>query len=81
MNKMQHPTNNGVLGAPEGWDQGELPCAALAIARTETGGHPVMASYWVPTPDELVLLNAGAPVALWVIGQTMPPVTLTVEPT
>jgi hypothetical protein len=79
MNRTQHHSNNDVLGAPVGWDQGELPCAALAITRTETGGHPVMASYWIPTLDELALLNAGAPVELWVIGQTMPPVSLMVE--
>jgi hypothetical protein len=79
MRHTQHISNNGVLGAPARWDQGELPCGALPITRTEHCGQPVIASYWRPTPEELVLLNAGAPVALWVIGQTMPPVSLGVD--
>lgn len=37
MNKIQHLSNNGVLGAPAGWDQGELPCNALPITRTHVG--------------------------------------------
>jgi hypothetical protein len=79
MNKTQHISNNGVLGAPAGWDQGELPCGALPITRTEVEGQSVVVSYWTPTQEELVRLNAGAPVALWVIGQTMPPVSLEVD--
>lgn len=79
MNRTQHPSNNGVLGAPAGWDQKELPCGALPITRTEHCGQPVVVSYWTPTVDELAALNAGAPVALWIIGQTMPPVSLAVD--
>ena len=37
MNKIQHLSNNGVLGAPAGWDQGDLPCNALPITRTHVG--------------------------------------------
>lgn len=78
MRKTQHPTNNAVLGAPTGWDQGELPCGALPITRTEVDGVPAVVSYWTPSAQELAALNAGKPVALWVVGQTMPPVALEV---
>jgi hypothetical protein len=79
MNRMQHPSNNSVLGAPAGWDQKELPCGALPITRTECEGLPAVVSFWKPTAEELAMLNAGGSVALWVIGQTMPPVSLTVD--
>jgi hypothetical protein len=79
MNRTQHPSNNAVLGAPAGWDQKDLPCNALAITRTECNGIPSVVSFWKPTADEIVQINAGASIALWVIGSTMPPVSLTVE--
>jgi hypothetical protein len=80
MNRVQHPSNNAVLGAPSGWDQKELPCSALPITRTECEGLPVVVSFWRPTADELAALNAGQVIALAVIGSTMPPVSLSVEP-
>ena len=80
LNKIQHPSNNGVLGAPAGWDQGHVPCSALAITRTEVDGLPVVVSYWRPDADELAVLNAGGSVALHVAGTSMPPVMLTVDP-
>jgi hypothetical protein len=80
MNKMQHSSNNGVLGAPAGWDQNELPCGALPVTHTECDGVPAVVSYWKPSANELALLAEGAAIALWVIGRTMPPVSLMVEP-
>lgn len=79
MNKIQHRSNNGVLGAPGGWNQGELPVGALPITRSEVGGVEVVISYWKPTTEELAQLNAGHAVALYVVGKTMPPVQLAVE--
>lgn len=79
MQRTQHPSNNAVLGAPAGWDQTELPCGALPITRTEAGGVPAVVSYWQPSAAELALLNAGKPVALWVLGSTMPPVAVGVD--
>ncbi len=79
MNKIQHPSNNDVLGAPAGWNQKDLPVSALPITRAEVGGQPAVVSYWKPTADELAALNSGGSVALWVIGQTMPPVALEVD--
>ncbi|WP_176048167.1 hypothetical protein [Burkholderia sp. BCC1644] len=80
MDRIQHPSNNAVLGAPQGWDHGELPCSALPITRVEfVEGVDAVASYWRPTSAELAALAAGAPVILYVIGRTMPPVALAVE--
>ncbi|WP_373379901.1 hypothetical protein [Cupriavidus nantongensis] len=79
MNKIQHPSNNDVLGAPAGWNQRELPVSALPITRRDVAGQPAVVSYWKPTAEELAALNAGASVALWVIGQSMPPVALEVD--
>lgn len=79
MKKIQHPSNNGVLGAPAGWDQIELHCSALPITRTHVGDLPAVVSYWRPSAEELAVLSAGGSVALWVMGSTMPPVNLSVE--
>jgi hypothetical protein len=70
MNKQQHSSNNLVLGAPAGWDQEQLPCNALPVTRIVWDGLPAVVSYWKPTP-----------VALSVVGSTMPPVALFVETT
>ena len=78
MQKIQHPSNNGVLGAPAGWDQKHIPCNALAITRTEVDGTPAIVSYWRPTAGELAMLNSGGAVALWVLGGGMPPVAVEV---
>jgi hypothetical protein len=80
MNKVQHPSNNHVLGAPAGWNQGDVPCSALAVTRTKCDGLPVVVSYWRPDAEELAALDAGGCVALSVVGATMPPVMLTVDP-
>lgn len=79
MHRTQHPSNNAVLGAPGGWDQNELPCGALPITRTVVDGVAAVVSYWQPNAEELAALNAGRPVALWVVGSTMPPVALEVD--
>lgn len=80
MNRTQHPSNNDVLGAPKGWDQRELPCSALPITRLEfVEGVEAVASFWRPTAEEIKALAAGACVVLYVLGTTMPPVSLAVD--
>lgn len=73
MRRVQHPSNNDVLAAPGGWRQDALPCNALPITRTEVAGMPCVISFWRPTAEDLVKLNAGALLALFVIGETTPP--------
>ena len=80
MIRTQHPSNNKVLGAPVGWNQGELPCNALPITCTEVNGMPAMVSYWTPTEEERAQIAAGGMLALWVIGSIHPPVAIEVEP-
>ena len=79
MNKLQHLSNNGVLGAPLGWDQCELQCNALPVTHTYVGDLPAVVSYWHPDAAELAALNAGDAVRLWVMGATMPPMMLDVD--
>ena len=79
MNRIQHHTNNAVLGAPAGWNQQDLPCGALPVTRTQIDGLAAVVSFWRPTAEELAALNAGGAVQLCVLGQTMPPVSVGVE--
>jgi hypothetical protein len=81
MRPTQHSSNNRVLGAPPGWDQGELPCGALAITDAVQGDVPCVISFWRPDAEELAALNAGGLVYLSVVGRTMPPMGLGVETT
>lgn len=75
MRHLQHPTNNGVLGAPPG-----VPiesCNALPV--THHGlALPLVTSFWRPEPEELAALNAGGfvMVALW--GKTHAPLKVEV---
>lgn len=78
---IQHPTNNHKFAAPEGHDQKALPCETLGVTiGRDDSGAPVMASYWMPTPEELSCLIAGSPVMLFVFGTGHPIVALGVEP-
>jgi hypothetical protein len=72
----QHTSNNDVLGAPKDWDQGAMPCGALAITRCDIDGLPCIMSFWRPSLEEINILKEGGTVALMVFGQGMPPVTL-----
>lgn len=78
MNFTAHPSNNGVLGAPAGWDHERIACDALPVTRSDLNGQPVVISYWQPSTAEIALLVAGKPVGLVVFGGTMPPVALAV---
>lgn len=80
MRPTQHPSNNRVLGAPADWDQNELPCGALAITDVVYEGVRHMVSFWRPDANDLAVLNAGGTVSLWVVGATMPPASINVEP-
>lgn len=78
MNRHQHRSNNDVLRAPPGVPIEE--CSALAITRiVYPGGEPAVASYWMPTADEIARLNAGKAVAVVLMGHTHPPLFLAVD--
>jgi hypothetical protein len=66
---------NRVIGKSQGYYG--LPVRDEFQNDTVTGPNtPVMVTAWFPTPDELVALNAGAPVHLRIVGQGHPPVML-----
>jgi len=63
------------LGQPIGWNaERDGPCVGLPIRDEMHGGSRCMVSAWIPTPDELAALVAGAPIYLRVIGTSHPPV-------
>ena len=76
MNSLEHPTHNRRLGAPPGMQDS---CRAMSVRDDVLAGAPVVVSHWRPTPDELRALNAGAVIALAVVGRTMPPVAMWLE--
>jgi hypothetical protein len=78
MNYIQHSSNNGVLGAPAGWDQESLPVGALPVTHLSQNDAPSIASFWRPDAVELAALNAGGAVMLTVVGRSQPPVLLQV---
>lgn len=49
--------------------------ADLKVVRTEDG----FVSAWIPTPEEIAALNAGAPVYLFIYGDKHPPVYVGVK--
>ena len=66
-----------VIGKSQGYYG--LPLRDETINDSVTGpGTPCMVTAWMPTPDELAALNAGAPIHLRVIGTQHPPVMLSV---
>lgn len=78
MRATQHPLNNGVLGAPAGMSIEQ--CHALSVTRCQyEDGTPGTASYWLPSAEELALLQAGMAVRLLVLGGVHPPVALGVD--
>lgn len=64
-----------VIGKSQGYYG--LPVRDELINCTVGGeGTPCMVTAWMPTPDELAALNAGAPVHLRILGTGHPPVML-----
>lgn len=79
MKPVLHHSNNRVLGAPEGWDQSKMECEAIGITDREVLGMKCVVSFWQPSPSELARLNSGHAVTLSIVGNTMPPVCVSVE--
>lgn len=78
MRLTQHHSSNAVLSAPAGMSVEECrPAAITRIAYSD--GTPAVATYWEPSDDERKLIAAGAMVRVEVMGQTMPPMLMTIE--
>lgn len=66
-----------VLGQSQGYLG--LPLRDVMVNSTVDGPEtPAMETAWFPTPDEIVRINAGAPVILCVLGTAHPPVMISV---
>lgn len=66
-----------VLGKPQGYLG--LPLKDVLLNTTVDGPTtPAMETAWLPTPDEIERINAGAPVILRILGVTHPPVMIEV---
>lgn len=79
MNPTQHKTNNKVFGAPKDWDQKELPCSAIAVTVHKDSQGTILSTFWRPTTEEIEQLKVGALVRIWVFGEGLPPMSVTVE--
>lgn len=67
------------LGPPADWNkEDDGPCGRLAIRDEPTTAGIGMTSAWFPTPEEIIRLQAGAPIYLTIIGMEHPPVDLQV---
>lgn len=80
MKAFQHALCNDVIEVPKGHDQEKYRVNAIPLMRTHVGGTPAVASFWKPSEEELQQLRNGASVALWLIGHTMPPAAIEVQP-
>lgn len=77
MIRTQHPSNNHVLGAPAGWDQGDLPCSALPITvERDAEGHVYLTSYWQLSDKERAVIAEGGLVKLTVVDNAHPVVAI-----
>ncbi len=66
---------------PIDWDSEKNgKCLALPLRHIERDGLSFMESAWMPTPEELAMLNAGSPVILSISAPRHPVVALSVQP-
>ncbi len=61
MEYVKHEKCNTVIGAPQDMRK---DCGALPVRIWSNEFGPWATSYWRPTPEQLVLLNAGGAVAV-----------------
>lgn len=75
------PTNfkeaNIIYTKPEGWSDEE--CGDLPVHKGTDGKHTVLVSAWMPTFADLQRLSEGKPIYLTIVGNAMPPVSLSTE--
>lgn len=64
-----------VLGESQGYRK--LPVRDELVNGTSHGSEaPCMVTAWTPTPEELILLNAGASVHVCIMGTAHPPIVV-----
>jgi hypothetical protein len=57
-----------------------LPLRDVMVNCSVNGLTPAMETAWLPTPAELVLLNAGASIHVRILGTVPPPMSVQVGP-
>jgi hypothetical protein len=67
MKPVQHATNTHTSGEAAN---------ALPITKTDIEGKPGLISFWKPSQEELMTLMSGGIVALMVMGESMPIVSI-----
>ncbi|HVY12157.1 MAG TPA: hypothetical protein VHB73_01170 [Alphaproteobacteria bacterium] len=80
MKPVSFPLADGVLGAPDNWDEKSFgPCMGLPVYRP---GNGCCISCWEVSAEELAALQAGGKIFIGVHGgnETQPPISLWVEP-
>lgn len=74
MQPIKPANSNFTYTAPKGMDE----CQDLHVFVSDDGECRIITSAWMPSPEELALLNAGQPVQLHIYGNGHPVVSLTV---
>ena len=78
MRPIPFTTATHALGAPPNWDPEVMgECEVLYAEKVPDG---TFYSIWVPSPEELAILNAGGGVRLGVLNDTHPVVNVSVTP-
>jgi hypothetical protein len=75
--------SQGYYGLPirdEAKNLGDLPHMLLTLRDTPVDGPntPTMVTAWLPSPDELAALAAGAPILVSLVGTGHPPIMVSV---
>lgn len=68
------------LGKPKDWQESSGRCCGLPVRVIDCDTLHAFQSAWLPTPEELRDLNAGAAVHITIVGRAHPPIALSVGP-
>ncbi len=75
MNPYQFPEANRRYGPPEGMAESQvmtIHAFAGVVADGSIDGSPIVVTAWQPTPEEIALIQAGAPIFLTFMGGLPP---------
>jgi len=81
MNPTDFPQANAVFGPPMDLEESQcqrIPCYSGKVRGGSVDGSDIVVTAWLPTPEELAVLNAGKPLFLSFLGG-LPPHFLTVD--
>ncbi len=80
MDIVKHPSNTHTFGPPIDYDRDrDPPIISIPATVAHENDAPVVRTFWKPTDLELAALRNGGTVCLTVMGESMPPVRLTVD--